>query len=71
MFDAAVMKRRESSETQAKTHGLYDWDDPNFDKSRDVMHQPGTKQYLGPTHEGQTAAGLPNVFPRESVIRHR
>ena len=38
--------------------GLYRWDDPSFDKSRDTMHTPGTIHYIGPSPEGQTAAGL-------------
>jgi hypothetical protein len=38
--------------------GLYRWDDPNFDKSRDTMHTPGTIHYIGPSPEGTTAPGL-------------
>ncbi len=55
----------------AASEGLYHWDDPSFDTSRDIMHTPGTLQYLGPSPEGETAHGLPNEFPHEVVERHR
>lgn len=42
--------------------GLHHWDDPNFDKSRDMMHTPGTSQYIGPSPEGKTAGGIPPQF---------
>jgi hypothetical protein len=42
----------------AHAGGLYRWDDPNFDKSRDTMHTPGTSHYIGPSPEGKTAAGI-------------
>lgn len=51
--------------------GLYHWDDPNFDKSRDIMHTPGASQYLGPTPPGKVAGGLPTRFAREVVERHK
>jgi hypothetical protein len=50
--------------------GLYRWDDPNFDKSRDVMHTPGTSQYIGPSPPGKIAAGLATPVADEVVERH-
>lgn len=50
--------------------GLYQWDDPNFDKSRDMMHTPGTSQYIGPSPPGKIAAGLATPVADEVVERH-
>jgi hypothetical protein len=50
--------------------GLYDWDDPNFDKSRDMMHTEGTSQYIGPSPPGKIAAGLATPVADEVVERH-
>ena len=50
--------------------GLYRWDDPNFDTSRDMMHTPGTSQYIGPSPPGKIAAGLATPVADEVVARH-
>ena len=49
--------------------GLYHWDDPNFDTSRDMMHTPGTSQYIGPSPPGKVAAGLATPVTDEVVER--
>ena len=61
----------QSAPAPTKNENLYRWNDPDFDKSRDIMHTPGTKQYLGPSPGDEQAHGLPNAFPREVVERHR
>ena len=50
--------------------GLYHWDDPNFDTSRDMMHTPGTSQYIGPSPAGKIAAGLATPVADE-VVEHQ
>jgi hypothetical protein len=57
-------------ERMDQTAGLYRWDDPNFDTSRDMMHAPGTSQYIGPSPAGKTAAGLGTPFAHEVVEPH-
>jgi len=60
----------EAASTAEHEGGLYRWDDPNFDKSRDVMHTPGTSQYIGPSPAGKIAAGLATPVTDAVVERH-